>query len=154
MLYWILGFCVIVFLFSCYQVWKNDYDVFYVLTIVFAIAGIIVFGIICFFKVDVKGGHIIENKIEMYEEENAEIETEITALVNTYMAFEKATFENLKVEGDIVALVSLYPELKSDELVQAQITLYTSNQKKIIKLKEELIDLDKKRIWLGMDILS
>lgn len=154
MLYWILGFCVIIFLFSCYQVWKNDSAGFYFLAIVFAIVGIIVLGIICFFKVDVKGGQIIENKIEMYEEENAEIETEITALVNTYMTFEKETFENLKVDGDIVALVSLYPELKSDELVQAQIALYTSNQKKIIKLKEELIELDKKRIWLGMDILS
>ena len=90
----------------------------------------------------------------MYEEENDEIEEEISTLVNTYMAFEKATFENLKVDGDIVALVSLYPELKSDELVQAQITLYMSNQKKIINLKEELIDLDKKKIWLGMDILN
>ena len=152
MLYWILGFCVIVFLFSCYQVWKNDSAGFNVLAIVFAIVGIIIFGIICFFKVDVKGGHIIENKIEMYEEENNEIETEITALVGTYMAFEQETFESLKTECDLVALVSLYPELKTDELVKSQIELYISNQKKIVKLKEELIDLDKKRIWLGMDI--
>ena len=70
------------------------------------------------------------------------------------MAFEQETFESLKTECDLVALVSLYPELKSDELVQSQIELYISNQKKIVKLKEELIDLDKKRIWLGMDILN
>ena len=154
MLYWILGFCAIVILFSCYQLKVNDSEGFMILVILFGIAGIIILGTICFFKADVKGGYIIENKIEMYEEENDEIEEEISTLVNTYMAFEKATFENLKVDGDIVALVSLYPELKSDELVQAQITLYMSNQKKIINLKEELIDLDKKKIWLGMDILN
>ena len=46
-----------------------------------------------------------------------------------------------------MTLVSLFPELKSDTLVSQQISIYTSNQREIKRLKEEKIDLIKMR-WL------
>ena len=151
MLYWILAICVIIFIVSC--ILGNisvDSEAFIIVAVIFAILALVTLGFIFCFKVDVKGADVIKEKIEMYEEENSEIESEISALVTRYMAFEKDTLESLKVESSLVTLVNLYPELKSDELVQAQIQLYISNQREIIKLKEDLINLGTKRIWLGI----
>lgn len=62
------------------------------------------------------------------------------------MEYESDTYEKFKSE-DSITLVSLYPELKSDALVNTQIEIYTENNKKIKKLKEELIDLSAKK-WI------
>lgn len=47
-----------------------------------------------------------------------------------------------------ITLVSLYPELKSDELVKKQIAVYQENNKKIINLKEKQIDANVAKWWL------
>ena len=150
MLNWILAICVFVFIVSCFFAWKFDSEGSIVVAVLFAIMALVVLAFIFILNADVKGADVIKEKIEMYEEENSEIESEISTLVTQYMAFEQDTLETLKVEGSLVTLVNLYPELKSDELVQAQIQLYISNQHEIIKLKEDLIDLGIKKIWLGI----
>lgn len=100
-----------------------------------------------FIGVDVINGRVLDSKIEMYTEENKNIETEMNALVKQYMNYESDTYGELKGESSIT-LVSLYPELKSDALVTKQIEVYISNNEKIKELKEEKIDLSAKKWWL------
>ena len=78
----------------------------------------------------------------MYEEENASIEESIDVTVRNYMDFEASTYGELK-DKDAINLVSLFPELKSDSLVQKQIEVYLANNAKIKELKEDEIDLSK-----------
>ena len=89
----------------------------------------------------------IDDKIAMYEEENAKIESQIEAAVAKYMEYESETFAVTSSESEIT-LVSLYPELKSDTLIASQIDIYTKNNKKIVELKEKKIDSGVTRWWL------
>lgn len=95
----------------------------------------------------VTSGNHIPEMISMYEEENNQIESQIGELVNKYMEYEGSTFKDLKNE-DSVALVSLYPELKSDALVEKQIEVYIENNKKIKNLKKKQIELSTYKWWL------
>ena len=72
-------------------------------------------------------GRVIDQKIEMYTEENKVIETQIETVVSKYMEYESETLTDLKTDSAIT-LVSLYPELKSDELVKTQIETYQRNR--------------------------
>ncbi len=90
---------------------------------------------------------IIDRKIEMYQEENAKIEEDIDKIVKEYLKHEHDTFADLKAEESSIALVNLFPELKSDTLVQQQLEIYVANNEKIRGLKEEKIDLTRKK-WL------
>lgn len=119
----------------------NEYNaVFYLSGIGAIILGIIdvvmAICIIVFFG----NGIIAKPKIKMYEEENTKIEKQIDILVKNYMEYEGKTLKEFKSESSMT-LVSLYPELKSDELVKEQIKTYTTNNNKIKELKENEIDL-------------
>lgn len=89
----------------------------------------------------------IEKQIAMYKEENQVIEQQINTLVENYMTYEGQTFKEFAPE-DSMALVSLYPELKSDQLVMRQMDVYTENNKQIKCLKEKLIDVNSTKWWL------
>jgi hypothetical protein len=90
---------------------------------------------------------VIDDKIEMYQEQNALIEQQIADVVEGYQKYEADIFEKVAPES-AVTLVSLYPELKSDTLVQSQIELYTDNIWYINQLKEQQINGDIYRWWL------
>ena len=92
-------------------------------------------------------GRIVDEKIAMYQEENTKIEKQIDTLVSNYMNYESDTYEKFKSESSIT-LVSMYPELKSDKLVEEQISVYEENNKKIRDLKEDKINLKVKKWWL------
>lgn len=96
---------------------------------------------------NVAGGSIIIEKIELYQTENKNIEHEIDQVVKGYMEYETETFKNSKAESSIT-LVSLYPELKADELVKKQVEVYLENKDTITKLKEKKIGLKVSRWWL------
>lgn len=85
-------------------------------------------------------GRYIDDQIKLYTEENTKIETEIEELVSEYMAFESNTLVNVKGESSIT-LVSLYPELKSDELVKELIATYQDNNAEIKALKEKKLKI-------------
>lgn len=105
---------------------------------VFALIGaIICLGVII-------NSHQLDARIALYEETNKSIEVKIQNSVTDYMGYEKDIFDNL----DINAIVLKYPELKSNELVQEEITLYQENNKKIVELKEAKIDANVARWWL------
>ncbi len=90
---------------------------------------------------------VIDEKIAMYTEENKNIEKQIDTIISEYMEYESGTFEKLKSNSSIT-LVSLYPELKSDELVQSQIATYQANNAKLKELKELKINCHIYKWWL------
>jgi len=92
-------------------------------------------------------GRVIDDQIALYTEENAKIETAIDELVTEYMEFESSTFAELKADSSIT-LVSLYPELKSDELVKAQIETYQENNAEIKRLKEKKLKITTYKWWV------
>ena len=64
------------------------------------------------------------------------------------MEHEKDIFSNLKTEESAITLITMYPELKSDALVEKQLETYLKNNNKIKKLKEEKIEIEKKKFIL------
>ena len=90
---------------------------------------------------------VIDQKVEMYEQENTKIEQQIEMAVIAYQQHEKDVFTTVK-PNSYMQLVSLYPELKSDTLVKTQIKTYQSNNKKIKELKEQAINGNVARWWL------
>lgn len=139
---------IIGFGFSIYMYRQDEFDSP-------AFAGVILFGIALIIATvgsidlawNVTSGNHIPEMISMYEEENNQIESQIGELVNKYMEYEGSTFNDIKNE-DSVALVSLYPELKSDALVEKQIEVYIENNKKIKNLKKKQIELSTYKWWL------
>ena len=104
------------------------------------VASVIMF---CMVTTDAK----LDNRIAMYTEENAVIEQQIAECVERYQEYEQGVFEKVS-PTDAVAFVTLYPELKSDTLVQAQIETYVENNNKIKQLKEKKIDASVRKWWL------
>lgn len=124
--------------------WGFDtHDFFTLMSVVF---GFIVLGLIikiCGLSTKVATEDTIDSKIEMYQEENANIEQDIDKIVKEYLEHEHDTFADLKTEESSITLVTLFPELKSDTLVQQQLEIYVSNNAKIKSLKEEKINISK-----------
>ena len=95
----------------------------------------------------IANGRTLESKIEMYSQENVKIEEDISNLVEKYMRHESETFKLAKGESAI-QLISLYPELKSDELVKQQINIYTENIEEIKFLKASKLNVSNYKFWL------
>lgn len=90
---------------------------------------------------------VIDDKIAMYEEKNSRIEEQIAAVVEQYQKYETEIFTEVAPESSMT-LVALYPELKSDTLVQSQIDIYVQNNEKIKSLREQKINEKVYRWWL------
>lgn len=106
--------------------------------------------ITCVLTCEVMSETAISKKIVMYEEENTKIENQMALLAEKYMNYESETLKEFKPEESI-SLISLYPELKSDALVQKQLDVYLNNNNQIKALKEDLIDIgtSKKFLYFG-----
>ena len=118
--------------------------VFQIIGAVVSLASIIVVVLLLGCVIDRVG---IDKKIAMYEEENAKIEQQIVDVVKQYQEYETGIFKDIAPEG-AMALVALYPELKSDTLVQSQIEVYVENNKAIKELKSMTINASFYRWWL------
>lgn len=93
----------------------------------------------------------VDEKIEMYEEENKKIEQEIADVVNRYIEHEAEVMNKTseKIEpGDSMCVVLAYPELNSSELIAEQIKIYYENNNKIKELKEDKINIKVYKWWL------
>lgn len=90
----------------------------------------------------------IDEKLNMYEEENQNIELKVKETVKVYMDYEQETYKNLVETADLTALLIKYPELNSNELVKHEIEIYKSNSDKIKELKEKQIDRSSYNWWL------
>lgn len=130
--------------------WKLDGDKDAIGTLLQIIGAIIIMistiaSIILFISVIDRVG--IEKNIAMYEEENTKIEQQIADVVTQYQEYEAGIFTEVAPES-AMTLVALYPELKSDTLVQSQIEVYADNNKQIKELKCKAINASVIRWWL------
>ena len=83
----------------------------------------------------------VDQRIEIYQEENMNIETKVKETVRTFMNYEESTYKQLVENADLTTLVIKYPELNSNELIKTEINLYIENNNKIKALKEEKINI-------------
>lgn len=127
---------VIVANISCY----NDHDAITFISLTGAVLiGIVEIITICSIIPIMVNGITASEKIKMYQTENNKIENQIGELVKGYMDYESETYKNFKNESSIT-MVNLYPDLKSNELVQKQMNIYLTNNDKIKELNEKEID--------------
>lgn len=92
-------------------------------------------------------GRVIDSKIKLIEKQNKDIEEKVEVTVKTYMNFEKDTLTEFKTDS-YIQLVNLYPDLKSNELIQNQINLYEKNNKKITELKTDKLNISNYKWWV------
>lgn len=96
---------------------------------------------------------IIDQQIEMYQEENSNIQNSISKIIGNYMDYEQGTYtkslESMDLKSlDIVVLSQLYPDLKANEMVNQQINIYQENNNKVRELKEKKIKYQLSKWWL------
>lgn len=118
-----------------------------VLLAIGSVVGAFVLAFVIYFTCDVVSITPTQQKIAMYTEENTQIEERIANTVAAYKEYEQETFAEFK-QDDVMVAVSLYPELKSDTLVQKEIETYINNNNTIKQLKAELIDKSISKWWL------
>ena len=92
-------------------------------------------------------GRTLDDKIAMYEQENAAIEQSVDVLVKDYYRHESDTYSSLTPENAVL-FASAYPELQSNELATKQLEIYVDNNNKIKELKDDQINLSRNRFWL------
>lgn len=90
---------------------------------------------------------VVDEKIMLCEEENSKIEEQLNALIEQYMNYESDTYKSVKGES-MISRISLYPELKTDSLVEKQIEVYVENNKTIRQLKNEKINVSNYKFWI------
>ena len=145
----IFGICILMVVgsFILYDKLDFDEDISIGLFVVGLLFGVISLVAIIVLGIDVKSLSVIDDRISMYEEENTRIEQQIADAVEQYQKYETDIFREVAPES-AVTMVSLYPELKSDSLVQAQIEVYTENNKTIRDLRDKQIKGNVYRWWL------
>ncbi len=113
-----------------------------------ALGIVVVVALICAYIISEEGAR--QEKLSMYEQENARIESDIATMIDQYMTYEGNIVDRASVKNNesALALVNLYPDLKTSELVNQQIQIHTENNAKIKELKEDLIDLQVAKWWL------
>ena len=78
-----------------------------------------------------------DKMIQIYTEENEEVEKKLENAVQNYMQYEKDIMISVSPDTDTISLISLYPDLKSDKLVESEIETYINNNNKIKDLKAD-----------------
>ena len=86
---------------------------------------------VCLFDVTYR----TDKMIQIYTEENEEVEKKLENAVQNYMQYEKDIMISVSPDTDTISLISLYPDLKSDKLVESEIETYISNNDKIKELR-------------------
>lgn len=108
----------------------------------------VIFGIWTLWNiVTVASGFGIQEKIEIYENQNAQIEQSIDAAVKAYCEHEQITYVQMS-DGAVALVAAAYPELASSELVKTQMEVWTSNSHELKKMKSKLVDFNKARYFL------
>ena len=115
--------------------------------LLFGIPAIISFIVGIVLAIDVQSGDLLDQKIELAQTQNADIENKVKVVVDNFLKHEKSTYKALKPD-EVILAATTYPELQSNAMVQEQIRLYEENNKKITSLKEQKIDLSVKKWWL------
>lgn len=147
MIFVILGICILAIVISEIISDITDSGTAFVFLLLSGISLVISLIATIVIGVNVSQLSVIDSQIEMYQEENTQIEQQIANVVCQYQQYETEIFTTVAPE-DSISLVALYPELKSDTLVQKQIDVYVANNEKIKALKEKQINGRVYRWWL------
>ena len=110
--------------------------------LLFAVIGVMIAG-----GVNIVQEKVIDEKILMYQEENQNIEDNITRTVERYLEHEQSVYESLQGE-DIQTLLVVYPEIKSNELVSYQLEVFVQNNTRIKELKEQKLNISVWKFWV------
>lgn len=115
---------------------------------IIGVAGCLVFGIWTIWNVMcVASGFSIEEKIEIYEEQNAQIEQSIDVAVKAYCEHEQITYVQMS-DGAVALVAAAYPELASSELVKTQMEVWMSNSNELKELKSDLVGFHRAQYFL------
>lgn len=115
---------------------------------IIGVAGCAIFGIWTIWNVIcVSSGFGIQEKIQIYEDQNTQIEQSIDAAVKAYCEHEQITYVQMS-EGAVALVAAAYPELASSELVKTQMEVWTSNSHELKELKSKLVDFHRAQYFL------
>ena len=115
---------------------------------IIGVAGCAIFSIWTIWNVIcVASGFGIQEKIQIYEEQNAQIEQSIDAAVQAYCEHEQITYTKMS-DGAVALVAAAYPELASSELVKTQMEVWTSNSSELKDLKSKLVDFHRAQYFL------
>ena len=95
----------------------------------------------------VASGFGIQEKIQIYEDQNTQIEQSIDAAVKAYCEHEQITYVQMS-DGAVALVAAAYPELASSELVKTQMEVWTSNSNELKDLKSDLVDFHRAQYFL------
>lgn len=88
-------------------------------------------------------------KLEVLEEQNKEILTQVEPVVKEALKYESTTYSNLKIDADrLIAVGQMYPDLKNNTFIQTQLNVIISNQQEIKQLKLQKASLNAYRLWI------
>ena len=108
----------------------------------------IIFGIWTLWNIIVvASGFGIQEKIQIYEDQNTQIEQSIDAAVKAYCEHEQITYVQMS-DGAVALVAAAYPELASSELAKTQMEVWTSNSNELKDLKSDLVDFHRARYFL------
>lgn len=115
---------------------------------IIGVAGCAIFGIWTIWNVIcVSSGFGIQEKIQIYEDQNTQIEQSIDAAVKAYCEHEQITYVQMS-DGAVALVAAAYPELASSELVKTQMEVWTSNSHELKNLKSKLVDFHRAQYFL------
>ena len=86
-----------------------------------------------------------DKKIELLEKENERYLSQIEIVVDKLLASKNTTFKDLKQS---VEVLQAYPELKSNDFLQAQIAAFQKNEEELKKLRLEKISLKTYKFYI------
>ena len=108
----------------------------------------IIFGIWTLWNIIVvASGFGIQEKIQIYEDQNTQIEQSIDAAVKAYCEHEQITYVQMS-DGAVALVAAAYPELASSELVKTQMEVWTSNSNELKDLKSDLVNFHHAQYFL------
>ena len=115
---------------------------------IIGVAGCAIFSIWTIWNIfTVASGFGIQEKIEIYEEQNTQIEQSIDAAVQAYCEHEQITYTKMS-DGAVALVAAAYPELASSELVKTQMDVWTSNSHELKDLNSKLVDFHRAQYFL------
>lgn len=115
---------------------------------IIGVAGCAIFGVWTIWNIIVvASGFGIQEKIQIYEDQNAQIEQSIDAAVKAYCEHEQITYTQMS-DGAVALVAAAYPELASSELVKTQMEVWTSNSHELKELKSKLVDFHRAQYFL------
>lgn len=141
---------------GCIVCYSRNCKIEYGLGVVFnAVGAVVVIGAGLFTTIAVTNTIKIpqmEQRIAIYEEENTRIEEQIKTTIQVYQDYEKDILGDIdldKISSEkLILLTSIYPELKSDAMVQELIQVYIDNNNQLKELKTSKLDYELWRWWL------